>query len=704
MLPQLIPQQYFPGTTLLSFCSFIFLISCALQLKKTHTNHSILSMISVSLLLFYGWGFAGYFYTESLDSSYSSVIVYLGVLSLYIGLLIFVKNENQLHKYIWIVVSCAGIQSFISIFQKFLSGRDLRIFQDYNLHVPQFLYSTIFSSYILLLFPLTLFLRNYSIRISHILIADFLFVLLLVALLISGSKAGVCAIIIQILAIGIYFYRIKDIACLKTISVLIFLSMMVSNIIKLSFIEGLFGFPEFHLHLVIPGSNTKGVIIVELLIISIYLFMIKTISSLRSFAVFFLLSIFAFTLINTFLIKDASETIEAYNNNSKNEQKILLNNNVQDINDSLASNKVFYTDSLIRKIRNLQIRFYYWQGSLAIIKDNWIKGTGPNTFSLVSPLYLFSINDQRSFNIKSHTVINPPSAHNLYLQTASDLGLTGFVFLCTLIYFIFSKSFHFIKSTERSLSQLNFYVVVSILGYLFHNLFEFNWYPSEFIYTFTFMVFIVDFSTRSSILTSSRYEDLFLRGFSVFVWSFILIMGGITLNYFYYTKTIKPNGIFINSNHSHFRLNINRSKFMCSRCTDPFFINGKVLLSNYSSTLNLSFLNSAIEEFDKAVQNNSSDLRPIPYLVKALALQGDFYKAKEYCYKLLKYQKYELVGRMELAIITLVESNINKNLISPAVKIFDLWEQSTAVIRGRDKYIKESQASRWNETFNLWED
>lgn len=138
------------------------------------------------------------------------------------------------------------------------------------------------------------------------------------------------------------------------------------------------------------------------------------------------------------------------------------------------------------------------------------------------------------------------------------------------------------------------------------------------------MVFIINFSPRIYIFTSTEPENIFLRGFPVAVWGIILFGGAITLNYYFYLKTIKPDNIFINRKVPMWEKNIERAKVLCPKCADPFLIKGKEQFNMYYSTLNPVHLAGSKNQFDPAIQNNPLDLRALPYLVQSLTLLNKF--------------------------------------------------------------------------------
>ena len=135
--------------------------------------------------------------------------------------------------------------------------------------------------------------------------------------------------------------------------------------------------------------------------------------------------------------------------------------------------------------------------------------------------------------------------------------------------------------------------------------------------------------------------------------------------------------------------NIERAKVLCPKCADPFLIKGKKQLNMYYSTLNPVHLAGSKHQFDTAIRNNPLDLRALPYLVQSLTLLKKFQRAKDVGYKLLKYQRYEFIGRMELAIIMLVEANVTNNSLSEPKQIVKAWEHAVKKVGSHRKRVAE---------------
>ncbi|MDC0381347.1 O-antigen ligase family protein [Nitrospinae bacterium] len=506
MFPALIPNSIFPEPIFLSLLSLIFLVLGIFHWKTRAYKITLFSPVSLSLLFFYGWGAMGYFYTGSLDSSYAPIVQYWGVIFIFLGLTLYIKDETDLHSFLWVGLLCAAVHSISVALQVIPTQWSLEL--ETTDTITHFRNRNIFSSYILFFPPIALFLRSYSSSRLTKFIADLLFVLIMVIFWLAGSKGGEGAIIVELLIISVYFLYKNDRQGLKSLVVLVLASTIL-----------------YHSAILFSKNNSIN---------------LKPESFSRPIA------------------------------------------------EAMAPG------------RSLAQRIYYWQGTWAIIKDHWLTGTGPATYSLLAPLYLAMFEDP--VNAINGSSMDPSHAHNLYLQFAAELGVIGIGLFFLLIYFIYSKSYCLFRDNNSPRNDLNFFMVVSITGYLLHGIFEYNWGYAEYLYTFTILVFIVDFSIRKNSPDISEPKRLFLQGFPVFLYVLILIGGTVISKYFFYLKAIKSTNISANQTSVVLVKNITRAKEFCTNCGEPSLVLGNSFLQQYYSTHSFSFLKSSHHEFETALK------------------------------------------------------------------------------------------------------
>ena len=93
----------------------------------------------------------------------------------------------------------------------------------------------------------------------------------------------------------------------------------------------------------------------------------------------------------------------------------------------------------------------------------------------------------------------PPHAHNMYFQTAVETGLVGLGLLVACIIKAYSTFISiFKKGTSERKTDKAYYIVVSLSSYLIHNLIEYNWLISNFIYYFVFLLISLEVLNRDN--------------------------------------------------------------------------------------------------------------------------------------------------------------------------------------------------------------
>jgi hypothetical protein len=118
-----------------------------------------------------------------------------------------------------------------------------------------------------------------------------------------------------------------------------------------------------------------------------------------------------------------------------------------------------YTFQGTEQITSLNERAQFFKGSIQIIKQNPLLGTGPNSFSYVYP------------SIQPLFLANAPHSHNLFLKIGSERGLLVLATFIILIVWIFKI---LIDNKAIFNKQINIYLVVAIAGAILHNLIDYN--------------------------------------------------------------------------------------------------------------------------------------------------------------------------------------------------------------------------------------
>ena len=227
---------------------------------------------------------------------------------------------------------------------------------------------------------------------------------------------------------------------------------------------------------------------------------------------------------------------------------------------------------------NLENRSTFWVIGWEIFKDYWLTGAGPWTFELLFPKYfagsMLSLVDWGS------TSQYPPHAHNIFVQTATDSGIIGLVFLLILLTSIYSRGFNLVRNAHPKIKNLSFFLILSITGFMIHNQIEYNWVQINFIYPFIYFVFALDFLDRK-YNTKTNYKKIFSPLISSYILVAITIVGALSAMNYYKYQTILYEKIIIGTGVVNMRMLTNKAKIYCPSCGWPHLEMAKNLISQY---------------------------------------------------------------------------------------------------------------------------
>jgi O-antigen ligase len=304
---------------------------------------------------------------------------------------------------------------------------------------------------------------------------------------------------------------------------------------------------------------------------------------------------------------------------------------VKFLNQSPSPESIATTDSLIRRPwvwEHMENRFMYWSGAWTIFKENWVYGTGLWTFGELYP--------QTGFKY------TPPHAHNMYIQTAVETGMVGLTFLLACIAVLFSTLSRLIKRGNPEEKNISFHIAVSLSGFLLHNLIEYNWLISNFIFYFVFMVVSVEVLNRNI----HRHEESSFTQNIKKHWpkalTILLMLGAFTvMQYYRYNKVFTQDALASNT-VDEMLTHFGRAKKICGRCAKPHYLSGNAYLDAFKRSNNTQYLKHAENEVEEAIRRNPKSLGAYLILGQIKNFQGNWVDAKKSFEKALNDSRYKL--------------------------------------------------------------
>ena len=117
----------------------------------------------------------------------------------------------------------------------------------------------------------------------------------------------------------------------------------------------------------------------------------------------------------------------------------------------------------------IECRIAYLKGSLGLIRNNLLLGTGLGTFRLAYPQYM-----------PAKKVYGTQHAHNIFLEIWSEMGLAGVILFLIFIGLVINTGIREFSNTEN---QEHRFVVLGLItgitAFLLHNIIEFTFYSPE---------------------------------------------------------------------------------------------------------------------------------------------------------------------------------------------------------------------------------
>jgi len=287
---------------------------------------------------------------------------------------------------------------------------------------------------------------------------------------------------------------------------------------------------------------------------------------------------------------------------------------------------------------HMENRFMYWAGAWSLFKENYLLGTGLWTFRELYP--------------QTGLRYTPPNVHNMYLQTATETGLIGLGLLMVCLTALGSSIVRIFRRGSGEVVELNFYITVSLSGFLLHNLIEYNWLSSNFIYYFVFFVISIEVLNRK--VADHKIEAL--TNYSKGIWStatlLLMVLGAVALLQYYRYHQIIIQDILRSKTIEQVLENSTRAKNLCNRCWRPYFLSAIANQDKYRQFKDNQSLIQAEKDFKEVIQRNPRGLGTYLMLAEIKVIQGKFSEATYFYEKAMRDSRHKssaLTGLKNLA-------------------------------------------------------
>jgi hypothetical protein len=295
---------------------------------------------------------------------------------------------------------------------------------------------------------------------------------------------------------------------------------------------------------------------------------------------------------------------------------------------------------------SLTNRLVFWKTGWGIFKDYWLTGTGPWTFELLFPVYFDKETPrlvESIFHFGGFGHPNPPHAHNIFIQIATETGAIGLgLFMAFLITF-YSRGIYLLRNAPPETRNFVFFLILSVTGFMIHNQIEYNLTQTHFLYPFIFLVFAMDFLAKKYSPRKGSVKKIKSLIYSGVLTVFLILGILSTVNYYKY-KALIYEKIIPGTGVANLRVLTNEAKTYCPGCGWPGLEMTKNLISQYRLTLNPTILVSAETELKEVALLIPVNLRQLIYLAEIRSFQKNWDEAKKLYVQAFKNKKMKALG------------------------------------------------------------
>jgi hypothetical protein len=260
-------------------------------------------------------------------------------------------------------------------------------------------------------------------------------------------------------------------------------------------------------------------------------------------------------------------------------------------------------------------RMVYMWGGWKIFMEHWLTGSGLWTYRELYPFtgLLEAYPNHRLF------ILEPQHAHSFYFQTAGETGIIGIILLGGNIFYLLWNNIKKLVRERSNSIDIQFFLLISVFGFLIHNIAEYNWLNSHFVYYYTLLIVSLGFLERERILEGQKklipVKNLFLV---TTILVSIIIIGWSAINYKNYNEIIFGK-ILASQSYVEIKKVLTRAKKICERCGMPHYLLGIAHIEEARKVKkfdNLKLVKKAEREFSEVLVRN-------PYSSSTYLAHGD---------------------------------------------------------------------------------
>lgn len=287
------------------------------------------------------------------------------------------------------------------------------------------------------------------------------------------------------------------------------------------------------------------------------------------------------------------------------------------LNYNFTSSIVYHFKSINdHNTASIQVRNLLYYQSLSLLKENWLKGIGPDNYSMSITQHFLP-----QWEIYNEKITH--KAHNFILDSWINFGISGLIILISIIFSIFFLSFKLLKNNLKENDLLAF-ILFSLISYFIS--IQFFYFTIDVTPFFWFLLGIAcGILIKNNIIRIKTFniehllkEDYVLMKYSLLSLSFA------SLILISYTASQKIQADIL------FKRSLNDNELSISISLLEKAINKNSLIPDYY--LNLSHLQkqygefTGIEDFiDKALQTMKNGTQKIPNDYKLFIALGETY-------------------------------------------------------------------------------